>query len=151
MDATDADSAAGTPAELARAFYAALDVGDAGRAAALLSEDATDDRDEEGPVTGARAIVTARLDAEAYPASRWTLEALITDGERVAVECVLTWGETGVGDREGERVSEWLTLRDGLIVAIRSYRGADEDDDGLILTDADFDWSLLETGDDEPL
>lgn len=139
-----------TPAEHVRAFYAALDAGDANAAAALLADDATDDRGEDGPVTGPGPVVAARLDAEDRPGARWTLDALIADGERVAVECTVTWHEPVSGDREAQSDSEWLTLRDGLIVAIRSYRGADEEDDGPVLTDDDFDWSLLETGDELP-
>ncbi len=74
---------------------------------------------------------------------------MITDGELVAVECTVTWRDPDTGDREAERSSEWLTVRDGLIAEIRSYRGADEDDDdGPPLTEDDFDWSLLETGDE---
>lgn len=151
MTGTSGDGVVMTPADHVRAFYAALDAGDAGAAAALLADDATDDRGEEGPVAGAGAILAARLDAGARPDARWTLDALIADGERVAVECTVTWHEPVSGDLETQSESEWLTLRDGLIAAIRSYRGADEEDDGPVLTDEDFDWSLLETGDDEPL
>lgn len=133
-----------------RSFYAALDIGDADAAVVCLADDATDDRGEEGPVTGARAIVAARLDAEEQPEARWTLEALIADGERVAVECTVTWREPATGDLAARRDSEWLTLDDdGLITQISSYLGADEDDDGPVLTEDDFDWSLLETDERE--
>jgi ketosteroid isomerase-like protein len=138
----------GSPAEHVRSFYAALDAGDVDRAARHLAEAATDDRGEQGAVTGADAIARARLDPTAVPAASWTLERLVDEGEQVAVELTVTWRDPETGDREGERDSEWLTLNDGLIVEIRSYRGADEHDDGPTLTDEDFDWSLLETGDE---
>jgi hypothetical protein len=60
----------------------------------------------------------------------------------------VSWRDPDTGDREVECDSEWLTLQDGLIAEIRAYRGGDDEDDGPALTDDDFDWSLLETGDD---
>lgn len=137
-----------TPAEQVRSFYAALDAGDAAAAAARLAEDATDDRPYGGRVTGAAAIAGSRLDDQTTPDSSWSVDAMMDGGERVAVECTVSWRDPDTGDREAESASEWLTLRDGLIVEIRSYRGADEDDDGPPLTEADFDWSLLETDDE---
>ena len=136
-----------TAAEQVRSFYAALDAGDAAAAAARLAEDATDDR-PDGLVTGAAAIAASRLDDQTTPDSSWSVDAMMDAGDRVAVECTVSWRDPDTGDREAESASEWLTLRAGLIVEIRSYRGADEDDDGPPLTEGDFDWSLLETDDE---
>lgn len=132
------------PAEHVRSFYAALDAGDAAGAAAHLSQDATDDRPDGARVTGAAAIAAGRLDDESAPDSGWSIDAMIADGDRVAVQCTVSWRDPDTGDREAERDSEWLTLRDGLIAEIHAYHADDED----ALTDDDFDWSLLETGDD---
>jgi len=137
-----------TPAEHVRSFYAALDAGHAADAAGHLAEDATDDRPEGARVTGAAAIAATRLDDKSTPGPSWRIDALITDGERVAVESIVTWQDPGTGDRETQRDSEWFTLRDGLIAEIRTYRGADDEDDGPPLSEDDFDWSLLETGDE---
>jgi len=136
------------PAEHVRSFYAALDAGDAAGAAAHLAQDATDDRPDGARVTGAAAIAAERLDDESAPDSGWSIDAMIADGERVAVQCTVSWRDPDTGDREVECDSEWLTLHDGLIAEIRAYRGGDDEDDGPALTDDDFDWSLLETGDD---
>lgn len=139
-----------TPAERVRSFYAALDAGDAEAATACLVSNATDDGGEEGPTAGAEAIVARRLDAHAQPEARWALEALLADDELVAVQCMLTWREPDGGDLEAQSDSEWLTVRDGLIAEIRSYRGSDEEDDGPVIGEDDFDWSLLETDEQGP-
>ena len=136
------------PAEHVRSFYAALDAGDAADAAAHLAKDATDHRPDGGRVTGAAAIAAERLDRESTPDSGWSIDAMIADGERVAVQCTVSWRDPDTGDREAERDSEWLTLRDGLIAEIRTYRGGDDEDDGPALSEEDFDWSLLDTGDE---
>jgi len=130
-----------------RSFYAALNEGDGEQVAAHLAEGATDDRGEAGPVAGPTAIAAARLGGGRPPAVSWTLESLIAGGPVVATECTVTWNDED-GELVAERASEWFTLREGLIEAIRSYPGPEDPATGSTFTDEDFDWSLLETDDD---
>lgn len=122
-----------SPAALVRSFYAALDDGDRERVMALVAGEAT-------------AIAAARLGDGGSVTVGWTIESLIADGPVVATECTLAWDDEN-GERVAELRSEWFTVRSGLIEAIRSYDGPEDTERPF--TEDDFDWSLLETDDDE--
>lgn len=122
-----------SPAARVRSFYAALNDGDRERVVALVAGEAT-------------AFAAARLGDGRASQVEWTIESLIADGPVVATECTLTWKDED-GERVAEHKSEWFSVRSGLIEAIRSYDGPE--DTGKPFTEDDFDWSLLETDDDE--
>lgn len=122
-----------SPAARVRSFYAALNDGDRKQLMALVAGEAT-------------AIATARLEDGRPLTVKWTIESLIADGPVVATECTLAWDDEE-GDRMAESRSEWFTVRSGLIEAIRSYEGPEGTEKPF--NEDDFDWSLLETDDDE--
>lgn len=117
-----------TPAEVVRAFYAALVDGDRDRAVELLADEVTWTLFGETPISGeyvGKASVVRDFLGRAVPNLRpgsvtLTVRTLVANGDIAVIEYL-----NEATTRAGERYEMWYLVlhevRDGLIRAVRQY------------------------------
>jgi ketosteroid isomerase-like protein len=85
-----------------RAYYEALNAGDAAPVSSHFTEDATHYYTRLGPHEGAKAIGDmAALGVSAIDA-QWYVENAIEQGDQVAIEWTMTWRDPQSGDKRLE-------------------------------------------------
>jgi ketosteroid isomerase-like protein len=105
-----------------RAYYDALNSGDAERVAAHFSPDATHYYTRLGPHHGAQTIGEHTRWAVQNIAGHWTIEDAVDDGERVVIEWTMTWRDPQSGEPRLDRGTEWFEFaEDGRIAEVRAY------------------------------
>jgi len=110
-----------TGMERVRAYYEALNTGDAGAVSSHFTEDAVHYYTRLGPHEGAETIGEyAALGVSAIDA-QWHIENAIEQGDQVAIEWTMTWRDPKSGDKRLDRGAEWFLIRDGKIAEVRAY------------------------------
>jgi ketosteroid isomerase-like protein len=109
-----------------RAYYDALNTGDAEKVASFFTDDAVHYYTRMGPHEGARTIGEHTHWAVENIEGRWFLENGIDDGEQAVIEWTMTWRDPRSGERRLDRGSEWFRFRDGRICEVRAYFHSNE-------------------------
>ncbi|MFL5825396.1 MAG: nuclear transport factor 2 family protein [Thermoleophilaceae bacterium] len=112
--------------EHVRAYYDALNRGDAGEVASFFTDDAMHYYTRLGPHVGARAIGEHTQRAVEALEGRWAMENGVEDGEQAAIEWTMTWRDPKSGQPRIDRGTEWFRFRDGRICEVRAYHHSDE-------------------------
>jgi ketosteroid isomerase-like protein len=109
-----------------RAYYEALNSGDADRVASFFTDDAVHYYTRLGPHEGSRSIGEHTRLAVEHIEGQWFLENGIDDGEQAVIEWTMTWRDPKSGDRRLDRGTEWFRFRDGKICEVRAYHHSNE-------------------------
>ncbi len=110
-----------TGTERVRAYYEALNTGDAEAVSSHFTEEATHYYTRLGPHEGAETIGNyAALGASTIDA-QWYIENLIEQGNQVAIEWTMTWRDPEKDERRLDRGAEFFLIRDGKIAEVRAY------------------------------
>jgi ketosteroid isomerase-like protein len=104
-----------------RAYYEALNTGDAKRVAAHFTDDATHYYTRLGPHSGARTIGEHTAWAVEHLEGRWFVENGIEEGDQACIEWTMTWRDPRSGEPRLDRGTEWFLFRDGRIAEVRAY------------------------------
>jgi len=104
-----------------RAYYEALNTGDAGAVSSHFSEDATHYYTRLGPHEGAKAIGDLAALGVSTIDAQWYIENAIEQGDQVAIEWTMTWRDPKSGAKRLDRGTEWFLIRDGKIAEVRAY------------------------------
>ncbi|HET7567750.1 MAG TPA: nuclear transport factor 2 family protein [Gaiellaceae bacterium] len=72
------------------------------------------------PVAGADHLARYWRKAQALIDGRWTVDAIVAEGDEAVIEWTLFWTTSG-GERVATRGAEWYRFRDGRIAEIRAY------------------------------
>ena len=110
-----------TGTERVRAYYEALNTGDAAAVSAHFTDDATHYYTRLGPHAGAKAIGDLAALGVATIDAQWYVENAIEQGDQVAIEWTMTWCDPQSGDKRLDRGTEWFQIRDGKIAEVRAY------------------------------
>ena len=113
------------PLERVRAYYEALNSGEADRVASHFTEDAVHYYTRLGPHEGGRTIAEHAAWAVANIDGQWFLEHGLegsgADGPEAVIEWTMTWRDPESGEKRLDRGTEWFRFRDGLIREVRAY------------------------------
>lgn len=109
-----------------RAYYDALNTGDAEKVASFFTDDAVHYYTRMGPHEGARTIGEHTKWAVDNIEGQWFLENGIDDGEQAVIEWTMTWRDPKSGEPRLDRGSEWFRFRDGKICEVRAYFHSNE-------------------------
>jgi ketosteroid isomerase-like protein len=109
-----------------RAYYDALNTGDAEKVASFFTKDAVHYYTRMGPHAGARTIGEHTRWAVENIDGKWVLENGIDDGEQAVIEWTMTWRDPKSGEPRLDRGSEWFRFRDGKICEVRAYFHSNE-------------------------
>ena len=104
-----------------RAYYEALNSGDAARVASHFTEDATHYYTRLDPHRGAEMIGQMTEWAVANIEANWKVENEIEEGDQAVIEWTMTWRRAESGEPRLDRGTEWFLFRDGKIAEIRAY------------------------------
>lgn len=104
-----------------RAYYEALNTGDAERIAAHFTPDAVHYYTRLGPHEGAEAIGGNARWAVDTIAGKWWYEHGIEQGDEAVIEWTMTWRDPKSGEKRLDRGTEWFLIRDGKIAEVRAY------------------------------
>ena len=110
-----------TGTERVRAYYEALNTGDAAAVSAHFTEDATHYYTRLGPHEGAKTIGDLAALGVATIDAQWYVENLIEADDQVAIEWTMTWRDPQSGEQRLDRGTEWFGFRDGRIAEVRAY------------------------------
>jgi ketosteroid isomerase-like protein len=110
-----------TGTERVRAYYEALNTGDAEAVAQHFTDDAVHYYTRLNPHEGAAAIADHAAVAVAAIEAQWYVENLIEQGDQVAIEWTMTWRDPKSGEKRLDRGTEWFLFRDGRIAEVRAY------------------------------
>lgn len=110
-----------TGAERVRAYYEALNTGDAETVSAHFTDDAVHYYTRLGPHQGAKTIGDHAALAVNTIDAQWYVESLIEQGDQVAIEWTMTWRDPKSGERRLDRGAEWFLIRDCKIAEVRAY------------------------------
>ena len=113
------------PLDRVRAYYDALNSGDADAVAAHFTEDSVHYYTRLGPHVGGRAIADNAARGVSAIDGQWHLEHAIEGGPaedpEVVIEWTMTWRDPKSGEKRLDRGTEWFRFRDGLICEVRAY------------------------------
>jgi ketosteroid isomerase-like protein len=110
-----------TGAERVRAYYEALNTGNAAAVSAHFTDDAVHYYTRLGPHEGSETIGGfAALGVQTIDA-QWYVENLIEQGDQVAIEWTMTWRDPKSGAERLDRGAEWFLIREGKIAEVRAY------------------------------
>jgi len=104
-----------------RAYYEALNSGDADAVASHFTDDAVHYYTRLGPHEGPRAIGEHTHWAVEQIEGRWFIENAIEQGDQACIEWTMTWRDPKSGERRLDRGAEWFLLRNGKIAEVRAY------------------------------
>jgi len=110
-----------TGTERVRAYYAALNGGDAAAVSSHFTDDAVHYYTRLGPHEGAKAIGDLAALGVSSIDAQWYIENLIEADDQVAIEWTMTWRDPKSGDKRLDRGTEWFRFRDGRIAEVRAY------------------------------
>ena len=110
-----------TGTERVRAYYEALNKGDAGAVSAHFTDDATHYYTRLGPHEGSRAIGEHTKMAVDQIDGQWQIANGIEEGDQAVIEWSMTWRDPETGERRLDRGTEWFQFRDGKIAEVRAY------------------------------
>ena len=108
-----------------RAYYEALNRGDADEVALFFTHDATHYYTRLGPHHGREIAENAALSVKHLDAE-WILEHGISDGDEAVIEWTMTWTDPTSGQRRLDRGTEWFRFEDGKICEVRAYHHSNE-------------------------
>src|SRR3954452_408212 len=114
-----------TGAERVRAYYEALNTGDAEAVSAHFTEDAVHYYTRLGPHEGAETIGRYAAFGVEQIDAQWYLENLVEHGDQVAIEWTMTWRDPEKDERRLDRGAEWFLIRDGKIAAVPASHPGD--------------------------
>lgn len=107
--------------ERVRAYYEALNGGDAAAVSSHFTEDAVHYYTRLGPHEGATTIGEMAASGVGTINAQWYVENAIEQGDQVSIEWTMTWRDPGSGERRLDRGAEWFLIRDGRIAEVRAY------------------------------
>jgi ketosteroid isomerase-like protein len=110
-----------TGTERVRAYYEALNTGDAAAVSAHFADDATHYYTRLGPHEGAKTIGDLAALGVSTIDAQWYVENLIEAGDEVAIEWTMTWRDPNSGEQRLDRGGEFFLIRDGKIAEVRAY------------------------------
>lgn len=110
-----------TGEERVRAYYEALNGGDAEAVSSHFTDDAVHYYTRLGPHRGAETIGNMAALGVGTIDAQWYLENAIEQGNQVAIEWTMTWRDPQSGERRLDRGTEWFLIRDGKIAEVRAY------------------------------
>lgn len=110
-----------TGTERVRAYYEALNTGDAAAVSTHFTEDATHYYTRLGPHEGAETIGNYAALGVGTIDAQWYIENLVEQGDQVAIEWTMTWRDPKSGERRLDRGAEFFLIRDGRIAEVRAY------------------------------
>lgn len=110
-----------TGSERVRAYYEALNTGDAAAVSSHFADDATHYYTRLGPHEGAKTIGDLAALGVSTIDAQWYVENLIEADGEVAIEWTMTWRDPQSGERRLDRGTEWFRFRDGRIAEVRAY------------------------------
>ncbi|MFL5898704.1 MAG: nuclear transport factor 2 family protein [Solirubrobacterales bacterium] len=110
-----------TGTERVRAYYEALNRGDAEAVSSHFNDDAVHYYTRLGPHEGAETIGRYAAFAVEHIDAQWYVENLIEQGDQVAIEWTMTWCDAEKEERRLDRGAEWFLIRDGRIAEVRAY------------------------------
>jgi ketosteroid isomerase-like protein len=110
-----------TGTERVRAYYEALNTGDAAAVSAHFTDDATHYYTRLGPHEGAKTIGDLTALGVSTIDAQWYVENLIEADNQVAIEWTMTWRDPNSGAKRLDRGTEWFRFRDGKIAEVRAY------------------------------
>ena len=110
-----------TGTERVRAYYEALNTGDAAAVSSHFTDDAVHYYTRLGPHEGAKTIGDFAALGVATIDAQWYIENLIEQGDQVAIEWTMTWRDPTSGARRLDRGAEFFQIRDGRIAEVRAY------------------------------
>jgi ketosteroid isomerase-like protein len=109
-----------------RAYYEALNTGDADRVASFFTDDAVHYYTRLGPHRGSASIGEHTRLAVDHLEGRWVFEHGIENGDEAVIEWTMTWRDPGSGERRLDRGTEWFRFRDGKICEVRAYHHSND-------------------------
>jgi ketosteroid isomerase-like protein len=110
-----------TGTERVRAYYEALNTGDAAAVSAHFADDATHYYTRLGPHEGAKTIGDLAALGVSTIDAQWYIENLIEADDEVAIEWTMTLRDPKSGEKRLDRGTEWFRFRDGKILEVRAY------------------------------
>jgi ketosteroid isomerase-like protein len=110
-----------TGTERVRAYYEALNTGDAAAVSAHFTDDAVHYYTRLGPHEGAETIGGFAALGVSTIDAQWYVENAIEQGDQVVIEWTMTWRDPKNGERRLDRGTEWFQIRDGKIAEVRAY------------------------------
>lgn len=110
-----------TGTERVRAYYEALNTGDAATVSSHFADDAAHYYTRLGPHEGAKAIGDLAALGVSTIDAQWYIENLIEADDQVVIEWTMTWRDPKSGERRLDRGTEWFRFRDGKIAEVRAY------------------------------
>jgi len=109
-----------------RAYYDALNRGDADEVASFFTDDAVHYYTRLGPHEGSKSIGDHTKLAVDHIEGQWFLEHGIDNGEQAVIEWTMTWRDPKSGEKRLDRGTEWFRFRDGKICEVRAYHHSNE-------------------------
>ena len=110
-----------TGTERVRAYYEALNGGDAAAVSSHFTDDATHYYTRLGPHEGSKTIGDLAALGVSTIDAQWYVENLIEADDQVAIEWTMTWRDPNSGEKRLDRGAEWFRFRDGRIAEVRAY------------------------------
>lgn len=110
-----------TGTERVRAYYEALNSGDAELVSSHFTDDATHYYTRLGPHEGAKTIGDLAALGVSTINAQWYIENLIEADDQVVIEWTMTWRDPQSGEQRLDRGTEWFRFRDGKILEVRAY------------------------------
>jgi ketosteroid isomerase-like protein len=114
------------PLAHARAYYEALNRGDAEEVASFFTDDAVHYYTRLGPHRGAQTIGEHTRMAVDVLRAKWILEHGIDDGNEAVIEWTMVWTDPKSGERRLDRGTEWFRFEDEKIAEVRAYHHSNE-------------------------
>ena len=107
--------------ERVRAYYEALNAGNASAVSAHFTDDAVHYYTRLGPHEGSKAIGDLAAFGVSTIDAQWYIENLIEADDQVVIEWTMTWRDPKSGEKRLDRGTEWFRFRDGKIAEVRAY------------------------------
>ena len=104
-----------------RAYYGALNCGEAEKVSSHFTDDAVHYYTRLGPHEGATTIGDLAALGVSSIDAQWHIENAIEQGDQVAIEWTMTWRDPKSGEQRLDRGTEWFRFRDGKIAEVRAY------------------------------
>jgi ketosteroid isomerase-like protein len=110
-----------TGTERVRAYYEALNSGDAELVSSHFTDDATHYYTRLGPHESAETIGSFAALGVSTIDAQWYVENAIEQDDQVVIEWTMTWRDPNSDAKRLDRGTEWFLIRDGKIAEVRAY------------------------------